>query len=111
MKVTTKLWIGLAVLIIISPIGLVLPERFRAGVAWGEWGIDEIKKLVGYIPRGLERLAGIWNAPLADYAFKGWEEKGIGSLSVAYIFSAAVGIIVTAFIVILIGKLLVRNRR
>lgn len=111
MKVTTKLWIGLAALMIISPIGLILPERFRAGAAWGEWGIDEMKKLVGYIPRGLERLAGVWNAPIPDYAFKGWEEKGLAGLSAAYIFSAAAGIIVTVLIVILVGKLLVRNRR
>jgi cobalt/nickel transport protein len=109
MKVTTKLWIGLAVLIILSPIGLILPEHFKAGSAWGEWGADEMQKLVGYIPQGLEKLAGLWSAPIPDYAFKGWEEKGLPHLSFAYIISAIVGIGVTVVAIMLIGKLLAKK--
>ena len=109
MKVTTKLWIGLAMLIILSPIGLILPEHFKAGSAWGEWGADEIQKLVGYIPQGLEKLASLWNAPIPDYAFKGWEEKGLPRLSFAYIISAIVGIGITILMVIGIGKLLAKK--
>ena len=37
MKTTTKLWIGLGVLAIASPLGLYLPDTFKAGEAWGEW--------------------------------------------------------------------------
>ncbi|MCM8762823.1 MAG: PDGLE domain-containing protein [Candidatus Omnitrophica bacterium] len=106
MKVTTKLWIGIGILILLSPLGLILPERFKAGDAWGEWGLDGIKELVGYIPQGLEKLAELWSAPLPDYAFKGWEEKGLGSLSFAYIISAIVGIAVVVLAAFLIGKLL-----
>ena len=106
MKIITKFWIGLVLLIALSPLGLLLPERFKAGAAWGEWGIDEIKELVGYIPSGLEKLSSLWSAPIPDYAFKGWEEKGLGSLSVAYIASAVIGILVTVAAVLLIGKLL-----
>jgi len=109
MKTTTKLWIGLLILIVLSPIGLILPDHFKAGAAWGEWGIEEIRELVGYIPVGLEKLAVIWNAPIPDYAFKGWEEKGLGHLSIAYIFSALVGIAISVIVVMLIGKLLVRR--
>jgi len=109
MKVTTKLWIGLAILIILSPIGLILPEHFKAGSAWGEWGADEMQKLVGYIPQGLEKLASLWNAPIPDYAFKGWEEKGLSRLSFAYIISAIVGIGITVLVVIGIGKLLAKK--
>ena len=109
MKVTTKLWIGLAMLIVLSPIGLILPEHFKAGSAWGEWGADEIQKLVGYIPQGLEKLASLWNAPIPDYAFKGWEEKGLPHLSFAYIISAIVGIGITILMVIGIGKLLAKK--
>ena len=109
MKVTTKLWIGLAMLIILSPIGLILPEHFKAGSAWGEWGADEMQKLVGYIPQGLEKLASLWNAPIPDYAFKGWEEKGLPHLSFAYIISAIVGIGITILMVIGIGKLLAKK--
>lgn len=109
MKTTTKLWIGLAILIILSPLGLLLPEHFKAGAAWGEWGIEEIKDLVGYIPKGLEKLSGLWTAPMPDYAFKGWEEKGLSGLSFAYIISAVIGIGSTVIAVLLIGKFLARR--
>jgi len=75
MKIISKLWIFIGVLIALSPLGLLLPEHFKAGSAWGEWGTDEMQELVGYIPKGLERLSSIWSAPIPDYAFKGWEEK------------------------------------
>jgi len=109
MKITTKLWIGLGALIVLSPLGLFLPEHFKAGAAWGEWGIDEIKKLAGYVPKGLEKLAQLWNAPLPDYTFKGWEEKGLSHLSFAYIISAIAGMAVTVMVVLLIGRLLARK--
>jgi len=109
MKIITKFWLGMAVLILLSPLGLILPERFKAGSAWGEWGVDEMKKLVGYIPQGLEKLSSLWNAPIPDYAFKGWEEKGLAGLSFAYIVSAVIGILVTALVIFLIGKFLVKE--
>jgi hypothetical protein len=109
MKLTTKLWIGLGILIILSPIGLILPEHFKAGSAWGEWGADEMQKLVGYIPKGLEKLSSLWNAPIPDYAFKGWEEKGLPHLSFAYIISAILGIAVVVAVVVLIGKMLAKK--
>jgi hypothetical protein len=109
MKILTKLWIGLGVLIILSPIGIILPEHFKAGSAWGEWGADEMEKLVGYVPQGLKKLSELWNAPMPDYAFKGWEEKGLQYLSVAYIVSAIVGIGIIILVVMGIGKLLTRK--
>ncbi|MFA6349308.1 MAG: PDGLE domain-containing protein [Candidatus Omnitrophota bacterium] len=106
MRITTKLWIGLCALIVLSPLGLLLPDHFKAGAAWGEWGNDEIKELVGYIPRGLEKLSSLWSAPIPDYAFKGWEDKGLSQLSLAYIFSAILGIAIIVGLILLIGKLL-----
>jgi len=106
MKTTTKLWIGIGVLILLSPLGLILPEYFKAGDAWGEWGADTFKELIGYIPQGLERISSFWKAPIPDYAFGGWQEKGLGSLSLAYIASAVIGILITACVVLVIGKLL-----
>lgn len=109
MNLTTKLWIGILILIILSPLGLILPEHFKAGSAWGEWGADEMQKLVGYIPQDFERLSSIWSAPIPDYALKGWEEKGLPYLSLAYIISAAVGIAITAATVLFIGKMLAKK--
>ena len=109
MKITSKLWIGIAVLIVLSPLGLILPEHFKAGAAWGEWGADEIQALVGYVPNGLAKLSTLWTAPIPDYAFNGWEEKGLSHLSFAYIISAVVGIAVCAALAWLIGKTLAKN--
>jgi hypothetical protein len=104
MKIINKLWVGIGVLIVLSPLGLLLPEHFKAGAAWGEWGADEMQKLVGYVSKGLEKLSSLWSAPLPDYAFKGWEEKPIANLSLAYIFSAVVGIIICVGVVLILGK-------
>ena len=93
----------------LSPLGLILPDHCKAGSAWGEWSVDEMKELVGYIPRGLERISSLWNAPLPDYAFKGWEEKGLVHVSFAYVISAIVGITLTVVVVLLLGKLLSRK--
>lgn len=109
MKIAAKLWIGIGVLMLLSPLGLMLPEYFRAGDAWGEWGADSLKGLVGYIPRGLERLSGVWSAPIPDYAFKGWEEKGLSYLSLAYIISAISGVAIVVLAVFLIGKILIKK--
>lgn len=92
MKLTTKLWLGIAALAVLSPLGLLIPAYFKAGSAWGEWGAEEIEGLVGYIPRGLEKLSSFWKAPLPDYAFKGWEERGLLQLSLSYVVSAIIGV-------------------
>ena len=105
----TKLWIGLLALIVLSALGLIIPDRFHAGSAWGEWGSDEMTKLVGYVPKGLEKLSSLWTAPMPDYAFKGWESKGMAHLNFAYIISAILGIAVISAGVYLIGKLLTKK--
>lgn len=109
MKITAKLWLGISILIVLSPLGLLLPEHFKAGAAWGEWGALQVQKFVGYIPAGLGRLASLWSAPIPDYAFKGWEEKGLGALSLAYMASAIVGILLVVLIVLLLGRFLTRK--
>jgi hypothetical protein len=110
MKLMTKLYIGLGVLAVASPIGLYLPDKFKAGDAWGEWGADKIKDLVGYVPAGLEKFSSLWHAFMPDYTFKGWENKGLGHLSFAYIVAAVVGIGLCFGISFLVGKLLARKK-
>lgn len=84
------LWITLAVLVVLSPIGLLAP-----GTAWGEWGAEEITAL-GFpsIPSGMAKLSTLWSAPLPDY-----DLSAIGNSSVAYILSAITGIIVVSIVV------------
>jgi hypothetical protein len=106
MKTSKKLWIGLGMLALLCPLGLIIPDLFKAGSAWGEWDSTEIQKIVGYVPEGLKRFSEIWKAPLPDYSFKGWEGKGLGSLSFAYIFSAILGAGLVALFAWLAGRLL-----
>lgn len=108
MKNSTKLWIWILLLVFLTPLGLILPEYFKSGAAWGEWGLDEIQKLAGYIPKGLEKLSGLWNAPIPDYAFKG-QKEGLAHSSFAYIISAVIGISLTVILAILIGKKLTKK--
>jgi cobalt/nickel transport protein len=105
MSTTQKLWLGLVILALLSPVGIIIPDKVKAGSAWGEWGADEIQKMVGFAPQGMQKLADIWKAPMPDYALKGWEEKGLGMLSLAYVISAAVGIGIIAAISMLFGKI------
>jgi len=59
---------------------------------------------VGYIPLGFAKLSSLWHAPMPDYAFKGWEEKSLPRLSLAYLISAVIG----AGIILLLGGLIGR---
>lgn len=101
--------IGVGILAVLSPIGLIFPALFKAGSAWGEWGSAEIKNMLGYIPNGLGKLASLWTAILPDYSFAGWEEKGLGSRSLAYIISAVVGIALCVGLGWLLGKILAKK--
>ena len=111
MKTMTKLWIGLGVLAVASPIGLYLPAKFGAGSAWGEWSGEEIKGLTGYIPGGLKKVSTLWHAVMPDYAFKGWGDRGLGHLSMAYIASAIVGVGLCVCCAWLLGKFLFRKEK
>ena len=109
MKLMTKLWVALGVFILLSPLGLILPDHFKAGSAWGEWGSEEIHNMIGYVPQGLSKLGVFWKAPIPDYAFKGWEEKGLTHLSLAYIVSAIIGVALIVLATWLIGRCLTRK--
>jgi cobalt/nickel transport system permease protein len=91
------LWVGIVVLIVASPLGLLAP-----GTAWGEWGTAELKQLgLQSIPAGLEHLSNLWGAPLADY-----DLPVLGNANLGYVLSAVLGIAVTALVVWLFTMLL-----
>ncbi|OGN88628.1 MAG: hypothetical protein A2Y88_04805 [Chloroflexi bacterium RBG_13_48_10] len=96
------LWIGLAVLVVITPIGLLAP-----GTAWGEWGAEELTSLgLSFIPRGLEKLSGLWSSPMPDY-----DIPALGNANVAYILSAIVGILITIGVVWLFSMLVTSGKK
>jgi cobalt/nickel transport system permease protein len=91
------LWVGIAVLIIASPLGLLAP-----GTAWGEWGAHELTALgFASVPAGLEKLSTLWGAPLAGY-----DLPALGNANMGYLLSAVVGILIVALVVWLFTILL-----
>ncbi len=93
---TRKLWLGLAAMMIASPLGLI-----AAGTAWGEWGPEAFQHPEGRaeiaaashnvappetIPAGLEKFSSFWTAPIPDYAPAFMHSHAFG-----YILSALLG--------------------
>jgi cobalt/nickel transport protein len=85
-------WIALLVLAVLTPAGLYLPQVLKAGSAWGEWGVDEVKRMIGYSPAGMERDSGRWKAPLPEYALPGEGKAPLSRRSLSHVLSAIVGI-------------------
>jgi cobalt/nickel transport system permease protein len=79
-----KLWLGLAGLLIITPLGII-----AAGSAWGEWSPQELSKQLDArgAPQGLSRLATFWTAPVSRYA-----PSFIRSESFGYLVSGMLGV-------------------
>ena len=90
------LWIGLALMMMITPLGLLATAS-----AWAEWGPEDLKNPAtrqqiaaesgnvappAAVPAGLEKLSSVWNAPMPDYAPKFLKSEKLG-----YICSAMFG--------------------
>ena len=77
----------LGLMVVLTPLGLLAP-----GTADFEWGAEDLRGMVGYMPAGLARLDQLWGlAPLRDYQLPGaggsfWEQAP------GYILSAVVGV-------------------
>jgi cobalt/nickel transport system permease protein len=96
------LWVGLAALIVITPIGLLAP-----GTAWGEWGAEALTSLgLSFIPKGLGKLSGLWSAPIPNYNI-----SALGNVNVAYILSAIVGVLITIGVVWLFSILATSGKK
>ncbi len=110
-RATRQLWLGLAVMMILTPLGLL-----AAGIAWGEWSIQDfrnpaLREQIAHasgsvappasIPHGLERLSSIWTAPMPDYAPSFMHNESFG-----YVMSAMIGCGLILLLLLLISKLL-----
>jgi hypothetical protein len=110
MKPLKKLWIGIAILALLSPLGLFIPALFGSGGAWGEWGAEEIRKMIGYIPEGMQKLSHIWQSPMPDYTVPG-PKQGIAQQGLEYFLTAVIGIAVTAGLAYAAARLLARKNK
>jgi cobalt/nickel transport system permease protein len=81
-----RLWILLAVLVVLVPLGLLAP-----GSAFAEWSASQLETLFGMTPpAGLTSLEGLYNAPLSGYSVPG--ATTFTQLSLAYVLAAAIGV-------------------
>lgn len=85
-----KMMMGLLLLALMSPLGIILPRMFNSGEAWGEWSADKVEKEKGYVPQGMQQEANRYKAPVTGYNIK--EEDSIWKQSGSYIISAIIGI-------------------
>lgn len=90
----------LITLSLLTPLGL-----FATGTAFGEWGIGEVKALIGYVPFGMAKTADLWSALMPDYSLPDIFHLGKISASVGYILSALVGISSIGILVMLSAKI------
>ncbi len=96
LPVTRPLWIALAILLILTPLGIL-----AAGSAWGEWGPEEFSNAAARqriaaasgnrlppaaAPSGLARMADFWTAPIPRYA-----PSFLKSAALGYALSAMAG--------------------
>lgn len=93
-----KVWWALGALIVLSPMGLI-----ASGTAWGEWSPEEIKNMLGYIPKGIGRAAGSRFNFLPEYTVPGWE-KTLFQTAAGYIISALAGLTLIFLAVYLFSK-------
>jgi cobalt/nickel transport protein len=103
-----KLWIGLLIMALLTPLGVLLPDKFKSKEAWGEWGPEKLEKLLGYVPEGLKKIADLWKAPISDYNFGG-EGTSMTLQVVSYIVSGLLGIGICAFVVYMVSKFTARH--
>ncbi len=109
-----RLWIGLATLMIATPLGLL-----AAGSAWGEWSASDFGNPAARqqmmtashnvpppagAPAGLVRLSSFWTAPIPDYAPRFMKDARLG-----YILSAMFGGGIILSVCLVAGRLLQVN--
>lgn len=97
-KSQRNLAIGLLLFIVLTPLGLL-----AAGTAYGEWAPEELKAKIGFVPPGLEKLSGIWNAPLSGYSLPGLNPV------IGYYFAAVIGVLLCMVILYFMSKRIAKD--
>lgn len=100
-----KLWWALGAMVILSPLGLL-----AGGSAWGEWRVNDLQKMLGFIPEGLQRMSDAWSfAPFRDYSLPGLES--FQSSAVVYICCALIGVGIICMFTYLFGRFQASERK
>jgi cobalt/nickel transport protein len=109
MKPHKKYIIFIGALIVLSPLGLIIPDLFKAGDAWGEWSVESVKEQIGIEPAGMKKDAAIYTAPVPDYNL-GKEDDPLPKLSLSYIMSGLIGTGIILILTFVTVKLMSRKQ-
>ena len=109
-KLQKKILIVLIILVVMTPVGILLPMVFNANDAWGEWSAETVKNLIGYVPEGLQKYSDTYTAPIPDYSLNG-EDTSATHQSLFYILSGIVGVAVTFGLTVLLSKLIIKHEK
>ncbi|MCE8423664.1 MAG: PDGLE domain-containing protein [Candidatus Methanoperedens sp.] len=97
------LWIGLTILIVLTPLGLL-----ATGTAFGEWSSQELQKTLGYVPEGMKSEKTLWQAIFSGYSMPGLGNSFLHS-SIGYILSAVIGICLIYAATLILGKFIAKR--
>lgn len=109
MRKYKKYIVFFGILIVLSPLGLILPHLFKAGDAWGEWSVETVKEQTGKEPAGMKKDATIYSAPVPDYNMSK-SEKSLTKSSVNYIISGLIGTSIILIVTFGASKFLLRKK-
>jgi cobalt/nickel transport system permease protein len=100
-----KMWWAVGAMIVLSPLGLLAKDT-----AWGEWGSDELQKMLGYVPSGVEKLGDTWSHALFDdYSLPGLES--FWSSAAVYILCAVIAVGIISLLTYLFARFQATERR
>jgi cobalt/nickel transport system permease protein len=93
-------WTGLAVMIVLVPLGLLAP-----GTAWGEWSAQELtSRGLAFVPQGMAKLSGLWSAPLSGYDLPTLKNAILGYMLSGIVGTIVIGIVVWLFTMLVTAR-------
>jgi cobalt/nickel transport system permease protein len=101
-KFNWKLWLALLALAALTPLGIIIPEKLGGGAAWGEWGPEKLRQLLGYVPAGLQKLSNLWSPPIPNYGAGSGTAVGTGG----YLASGFAGAVLAVALIYFLARLL-----
>jgi len=99
MKKSTKIaLLILGIMILSVPLGLLTDAP-----AWGEWDNEYYKKVLGFVPEGMEKFNSFIKPILPDYSLPGHSDV------IGYYASAVIGAIIIFLVWFIIGKIIAKK--
>ena len=110
MKNHKKYILFFSILLILVPLGIIVPDYFKAGNAWGEWSVEQVKEKTGFEPEGMKKNADRYKAPLLGYTW-GKESPAWSVKSSRYFISAIVGLSMIIILTFGLIKIMARSKK